>query len=525
MPVFFERLNGFADRFRPKLLRTDDPPGEDLRPIQRMGALPALVLLGACVRLLFVSRQSFWYDEAVAAELSKHAVGELLHGLARDNGNPPLYWMLLHFWSRVFGTSDGALRMLSVAFGVLCIPLVYALGCELATYRIAGLATLLFAVSPYQVYLSQEARVYTLFVFLGMLSAFSLLRALDKPHLARYWILHAFATCAMCYAHYYAFFMVVAEVAFILVHPNLRRVVFARALVSFAAAAIGFLPWLPSFLVQLHTRGSVARSVHTWWLHAAATPVIFGLGRTLIWKQDVTNSRIVVAVLGGLALVTTLAVGLWAARRTPRGVFLYLWFGINLGIPWLVSAALSPLYAERYGALASIPYYFFVAYGLDAWGGKLRWISRVAIGMAITISLALYFTSTVKTDWRSAVRYVETHSKRGDLLLFDADFNETSYARYATLPNQRLRILGPPSSTRMPATEHAGGSITDAAQEIVRHPRVWLVLSDAEPGSANRYRTFFSSWTWSNEVVFRGIGIWLLQQRDDAESSPAVPRI
>jgi hypothetical protein len=190
---------------------------------------------------------------------------------------------------------------------------------------------------------------------------------------------------------------------------------------------------------------------------------------------------------------------------------LHLWLGINLGIPWLVSALLSRLYAERYGALASIPYYFFLAYGFCALRPKLSTACLVTIGAAMFASNAFYFTSVVKTDWRGAVLYVEQHSTQGDLLLFDADFNETSYARYATLTDRRLRVLSSPTSNRLLATDHVGGQITDVAQEVLQHSRVWLVLSDAESGSAQRYQKIFSSWTWSNEVVFRGIRVWLLQ--------------
>ena len=84
-------------------------------------------------------------------------------------GNPPLYYSVLHGWLR-FGDSEAALRIPSMVFGVLTIPLVYALGRTIRDHRLGLVAALLFAISPFQVWYSQEARGYSL-VTLGATSA------------------------------------------------------------------------------------------------------------------------------------------------------------------------------------------------------------------------------------------------------------------------------------------------------------------------------------------------------------------
>ena len=67
---------------------------------------------------------------------------------------------LLHYWVRLFGTTEGAVRGLSVLTGVLVVAGTYRLARRLLSGRGALLAGLFAALSPFQVYYSQEARMY-----------------------------------------------------------------------------------------------------------------------------------------------------------------------------------------------------------------------------------------------------------------------------------------------------------------------------------------------------------------------------
>jgi len=94
----------------------------------------------------------------------------------RMETNPPLYHLLLWFWVKLTGSSVFALRFLSLILGVLTVPLVYRLA-RLAFGELVGLlAALLCAISPFQVYYSQEARMYALATFFTTLSMFLLAR-------------------------------------------------------------------------------------------------------------------------------------------------------------------------------------------------------------------------------------------------------------------------------------------------------------------------------------------------------------
>ena len=93
--------------------------------------------------------------------------------LTAQDIHPPLYYALLHGWAALLGTGPTALRLFSVAVGILTIPLLYLVARRMLSARAALLATLLLTISPLHVYYSQEVRMYGLVALLsvGILAA------------------------------------------------------------------------------------------------------------------------------------------------------------------------------------------------------------------------------------------------------------------------------------------------------------------------------------------------------------------
>ncbi len=493
---------------------------------ERPLVLPVVVAVGTALRFFRIGQQSFWYDEAASVALAVHPVGDLALGRAKDLGNPPLFPVLLHAWISLVGAdNDAVVRMLPALFGALSIAMVFVVARRLVSSSAALVTTLLFALAPFHVQLAQETRTYSLLVFVGLVSTWGLLRAFETPARARWWVVHAAATCAMLYAHYFALFLVLAQVGAVVFGHRRDRAVIARAALSFGAAACGYAAWLPALYAQVSTKGNLGRSAESWYLHVAATPFVYGFGTTLAWKHNISGGRLVAAAVGALAFCGALLAGLRVVVRARTQSFLLWWFVVPIAAPLLISVLLFPLYNVRYVVLGSIPFYMLVAVGLDSMGSwaRLRAACAAAIGCAMLLSSGSYFTQVVKPNWRSAVRYVESALQPGDLLLFDADNNETAYARYATAPASRLRMMAPPAAGGDPqrffGAAFAGAPTVDFTTDVLAAPRAWLVLSDADAAAERRYQQLFASWQAEGQTEFRGISIRLFCRTCPAKDS------
>ncbi|GAB4354792.1 MAG: hypothetical protein Fur0042_23870 [Cyanophyceae cyanobacterium] len=102
------------------------------------------------------------------------SIAQLLDRLADQSTHPPLFFLLMRGWLTAL-TPPGAevtwtvARSLSALLGVAAVPLAAALAGTIARSRRAAFwAPPLMALSPYGVYLSQEARHYTLAALLAM---------------------------------------------------------------------------------------------------------------------------------------------------------------------------------------------------------------------------------------------------------------------------------------------------------------------------------------------------------------------
>ncbi len=173
-----------------------------------------LLVLGIFFRFFNLDHKLYWHDEVFtsfrAAGFTGKEIGEeifqnqifspqelqkyqrlkpgstpadTINSLAvEDPQHPPLYFLMARFWMQVFGSSRTASRTLPALLSLLALVSMYALGRELFTSKIAALlATVLLALSPFDVLFAQIARQYSFLTVCVISSSFFLLRALRLP--------------------------------------------------------------------------------------------------------------------------------------------------------------------------------------------------------------------------------------------------------------------------------------------------------------------------------------------------------
>lgn len=211
-------------------------------PLRRRPSPATLALsitaLAAVLRFATVGVQSAWLDEAIAIRLLDHSFASVLSQLPHTESTPPLYYVLVWGWTRIFGSGVFAVRAFSALAGTLTVPLFYIAGRRFGTR--AGLwAAALAAISPLMFYYSQESRPYALLILLATASFVAWQRTLEAPgrgSLGAWWALSVLALLT----HYFFVFLFVGEAIALGRRAGWRRL--AAPIAGFAAVGGALVP-------------------------------------------------------------------------------------------------------------------------------------------------------------------------------------------------------------------------------------------------------------------------------------------
>lgn len=179
-----------------------------------MTAVGALTLAGAALRVASLDTRGLWLDEAITVKQSGQALPEVVRTLA-GGVHPPLYHILMHLWMTAFGSSEIALRSFSVVLGVVAIPFAFWAASRLYDRRTGLIAAGLIALSPFQVWYAQEARMYELLFVTGLMSVAFFALALRERRTGL-WVAYFVSTLLGLFTHYFFLFLLVGEVGFFL---------------------------------------------------------------------------------------------------------------------------------------------------------------------------------------------------------------------------------------------------------------------------------------------------------------------
>jgi|GEM_PF-2870073 len=182
--------------------------------------LPAIIFVGAVIRIFNITRESLWYDELFPVWASRLPLNELLVEVPASR-HPLLYYLIGHVWFSL-GSSDLWIRMISWTAGVATIWLVYLVGKELYNRRVGHWAAALAAASSYLYWYSREASDYALLIAVSTASLYFLVRSQNRGGWVN-WAVYVAITTAALFTHFYAVFLLLAQAVFFLIVYDWRN--------------------------------------------------------------------------------------------------------------------------------------------------------------------------------------------------------------------------------------------------------------------------------------------------------------
>jgi hypothetical protein len=375
--------------------------------------ISALTVFAFVLRVYRLGFQPLWWDEGWTVYFATADVPSMIARTAIDI-HPPLYYLVLHFWTLVIGPGPVSVRLFSVIAGVLSIPLLFVVGRRLFGWKAGLLAALVLAVAPFHVYYSQEARMYALVTLLALASTYLFLALLDGQRSRQatwmLWTGYVVVTSLAMYTQYYAAFVPAAQTLFLLIRIRQHKSLLPRWIGAQMALLVVYIPWLlyagPKLVAyvgnKLVKEGDVPLAL---WTYLQRHLVAFSVGHVSQPRSFLSWLAVLVVGLALLGAITSLA-----GRRLPgqamwSGTEAVLFAGAYLVLPLFLGYVVNLRYpftsagTERLFLFSAPVLYLLVAVGI-------LWLQvRLRVASAMVFVLVLLVNTPSLFDYYSVARY------------------------------------------------------------------------------------------------------------------------
>ena len=342
-----------------------------------------ILLIAVGTRLFYLGHYGMWFDEAFTWHLAHISIPKIIE-LARIDNTPPLYHILLNLWMKTGVSSDFMVRIPALIFGVIAVFWTYKLGHLLYDTQTALLSALITALSFSQMHYSQENRMYSLQIMLGLMSTFYFVKGLRTGRIIHYlgWL---FSSLLLFYNHLFAVFLIGGQWVFFLINLKYYRVQIKNWLIFNLLLGLGCAYWLP---VIFHQMGVIQDD---YWVAEATIIEVIKVGMRFFGGTDLGNRYILTALLNiPLLLAAGLGISAMLRRNNCEKYLLLVLFLFPIVAVYIMSQVRQSLFYYRY-FIFIVPYlHIIMALGLT----KLRLrLPRIILFASVIIVSLIFLVS------------------------------------------------------------------------------------------------------------------------------------
>jgi mannosyltransferase len=443
--------------------------------------------LGVYLLLAFygIGHQSLWEDEFNSLERVTSSPIPIW-----KDGHGFLYFALLWAWLKG-GSSEFALRSLSVFLGAGALCLIYTLGSTLLSRRASVIGTLLFATSPFLIWYSQEARYITLMLLCTLLTMHAFHRAIVRRTLGC-WLVYSSTALLALFSFLPTLLLPVVQGVYLLASPcrgPLMRKWLICQIVVFTLFAWWFVNGTHFWQAFLEAKASSQQTFinnpkllpfsgdfnnvrpavipYTFFALSAG----FSLGppprelyadRTFAPLVPYAPMLFILAVLYGGLFVSGL---LNLRRERDSAMLLMLWVSIPILGVFAIAKLLNIFYDVRYVAMVFPAYVLLLAAGIARFRSlRVQMLLLIAVLSVHGIALANYYFDPryAREDTRSAARFLESVGGSQDVALVLGTLSSLPHYYKGDLPLVNFRT--------------PDGSPTEQLRKVTANrKRLWLV--------------------------------------------------
>ena len=359
---------------------------------------PILFLLSVvytAARLWRLDASCLWFDELFSVHAAEHDWGSLFWFVAQDLIHPPLFYLVLKSWIAVMGESVFCLRLLPVLFSVLAIFPFVRLCRELKLNdTVTWLALFLLAVNGSLIKYTQTLRMYSMLMFLAVLSMWLFARFFNR---GKSFVWLVIANVLLVYTHYFGWLLVGTEILALLIF---QRIKWRRAVVMTGVLSASFIPWLIAVWQAGRNGSSLAQNI-AWQTRPGLRELVtfaFDFVEPFYYQASNDQPASVYFISVPLLIISLLALILyvieWSREEQKRSVYLLLLFALVPVVITFVSSWLLPhsVWGTRHLIMIAPPVIILIANAVMHF--PVRAVSLSVVGVIVILSGVAFYLET-----------------------------------------------------------------------------------------------------------------------------------
>jgi uncharacterized membrane protein len=425
-----------------------------------------------------------------------------LFGLFKDENNPPAFFLMLHFWIKIFGTSIISVRFLPTLFASLAVIFIYRIGNRFFNNYVAIVASLIYTFSNIVTYHAHDVRVYSLFILLSVASIYYFLRLIENPSDKKslcWWI---FVNIALTYSHFYGFILVFYEFGFLLLNRNIRIKLVKSFFIMAGCMILAYLPYLKIILERF-----ISAKGGTWVSKPDFQAPYFRIVE--FSNQPLTAVFFLIIIILGIFL----AIKNKSKIKSIEWV-VFLWFLVPFVFMYLVSFKI-PMFIPKYMVYMLPGYYLTLSIFLTRITEKLP---KIRLALAVIAIVLMAVTSRPaegnNRQPKETAEFVKSKLNDSTLVFLCPPWIDLNFSYYYNINifndfgNVRHRL----NEEKIYAVynfKEQQNLLLESAKSVV-FVDAWSELTDPEGTIINKLRTNYSK----EEITeFKGYTIFYFSQR------------
>lgn len=393
--------------------------------------LAGTLALAFCLRWFRLGASSLWFDEIMTAGRVTERVPEILREL-RHLQFPPLYYLTVKVFVKLFGFNEFSLRLPSAIASVLCVFMVYRLGKTLFGQREGLIAAFLITISAYNINYAQEAKMYAMTWLLttaSYLYFFRWLNSLRRRHL----VLYALFSWLLIFTYYQGFLFLISQNIFFFFYLKAKKT--NAWLKTQAVILFTYLPWAVLALPHVQDMVSGIYWIDHWPYLYFFKMLFMSCLDLKPWPWEFLLPLFQLPLLKKIQAVLYFTLFFLAfirlGKAKKQNSFQWdLHAGELLMLSWIVIPVIGyvlidkfshPILVVRYLGFVHLPLFLLLAKGIGRLSPKLIPLClAIILIFSIPLNLYPYYHDASKIsyeDWREAGRFLDKEAGANSIVI------------------------------------------------------------------------------------------------------------